>query len=156
TLYVDGVKQADFTGAAKDQSNTRTFLGAGFAKSWFNSPGDVSYFTGAMADVSVYSAPLSADDVERHWSAYKASSGIAPVRTVKLTEPTGKPLTYVYDAEMGNRLLAAVDTNGKRTTYGYDTGGFLRTVTDANGNRSITGHDVRGNAVSTTTCQDTA
>ncbi len=156
TLYVDGIKQADFTGAAKDQSNTRTFLGAGFAKSWFNSPGDVSYFTGAMADVSVYSAPLSADDVERHWSAYKASSGIAPVRTVKLTDPTDKTLTYVYDAEMGNRLLAAIDTNGKRTTYGYDTGGFLRTVTDANGNRSITGHDVRGNAVSTTTCQDTA
>ncbi|MEU2977521.1 LamG-like jellyroll fold domain-containing protein [Streptomyces hirsutus] len=156
TLYVDGVQQADFTGAAKDQSNTRTFLGAGFAKSWFNSPGEVSYFTGAMADVSVYSAPLSADDVERHWSAYKASSGIAPVRTVKLTDPTDKTLTYVYDAEMGNRLLAAIDTNGKRTTYGYDTGGFLHTVTDANGNRGITGHDVRGNTVSTTTCQDTA
>ncbi|MEU6942689.1 Teneurin-1, partial [Streptomyces rubiginosohelvolus] len=74
----------------------------------------------------------------------------------QLTDPTDKTLTYVYDAEMGNRLLAAIDTNGKRTTYGYDTGGFLRTVTDANGNRSITGHDVRGNAVSTTTCQDTA
>ncbi|MFE3142916.1 LamG-like jellyroll fold domain-containing protein [Streptomyces scopuliridis] len=156
TLYVDGVKQADYSGAAKDQSNTRTFIGAGFTRSWISSPGDISYFTGSIADVAVYADPLTADQVEQHWSAYKASSGVAPVRTVKLTDPTDKTLTYVYDAEMGNRLLAAVDTNGKRSTYGYDTAGFLHTVTDANGNRAITGHDIRGNTVSETTCQDTA
>jgi RHS repeat-associated protein len=156
SLYVDGVKQADYSGAAKDQSNTRTFIGAGFGKYWFSSPGDVSFFNGSIAEVAAYAHPLSEDQVEQHWSAYKASSGVAPVRTVKLTDPTNKTLTYVYDAEMGNRLLAAVDTNGKRTTYGYDTGGFLHTVTDANGNRSITGHDVRGNTVSQTSCQDTA
>ncbi|MEW2634830.1 LamG-like jellyroll fold domain-containing protein [Streptomyces sp. NPDC048389] len=156
TLYVDGVKQADYSGAAKDQSNTRTFIGAGFGKYWYSSPGDVSFFKGSIAEVATYAHPLKADDVEAHWKAYKASSGVAPVRTVKLTDPTDKTLTYVYDAEMGNRQLAAIDTNGKRTTYGYDTGGFLHTVTDANGNRSINGHDVRGNTVSTTTCQDTA
>ncbi|WP_328725465.1 LamG-like jellyroll fold domain-containing protein [Streptomyces sp. NBC_00259] len=156
TLYVDGVKQADFSGAAKDQTNGRTFIGAGFAKSWIQSPGDISYFTGSIAEVAVYSDPLSADEVEQHWSAYKASSGVAPVRTVTLTDPTDKTLTYVYDAEMGNRLLAAIDTNGKRTTYGYDTAGFMHTVTDANGNRSTTGHDIRGNTVSQTDCQDTA
>ncbi|MFF9069858.1 LamG-like jellyroll fold domain-containing protein [Streptomyces sp. NPDC014891] len=155
TLYLDGVKQKDFTGAANDQSTTRTFIGAGFGKGWFSSPGDVSYFTGSIAEVAVHSKGLTDADVATHWSAYKASSGIAPVRTVKLTDPTDKTLTYVYDAEMGNRLLAAIDTEGKRTTYGYDTGGFLHTITDANGNRSITGHDVRGNAVSQTTCQDT-
>ncbi|WP_457459620.1 LamG-like jellyroll fold domain-containing protein [Streptomyces sp. TE5632] len=156
TLYLDGVKQADYTGEAKDQSNTRTFVGAGFGKHWYSSPGDVSFFKGSIAEVSVYGHPLTEDQVEQHWSAYKASSGIAPVRTVTLTDPTDKTLTYVYDAEMGNRLLAAIDTNGKRTTYGYDTGGFLHTVTDANGNRSINGHDVRGNTVSQTDCQDTA
>ncbi|MFD7320817.1 LamG-like jellyroll fold domain-containing protein [Streptomyces sp. NPDC059875] len=155
-LYVDGVEQATFSGAAKDQTNARTYIGAGFAKGWFSAPADISYFTGSIADVAVHSKGLSEGDVARHWSAFKASSGVAPVRTVKLTDPKDKTLTYVYDAEMGNRLLAAIDTEGKRTTYGYDTGGFLHTVTDANGNRSITGHDVRGNAVSQTTCQDTA
>ncbi|WP_240138973.1 LamG-like jellyroll fold domain-containing protein [Streptomyces sp. MUM 178J] len=156
TLYLDGVKQGEYSGAAKDQSNTRTFVGAGFAKYWYQSPGDVSFFNGSIAEVAAYGHPLSAADVEAHWKAYKSSSGVAPVKTVKLTDPTDKTLTYVYDAEMGNRLLAAIDTKGKRTTYGYDTGGFLHTVTDANGNRSINGHDVRGNTVSTTTCQDTA
>ncbi|MEU9866167.1 LamG-like jellyroll fold domain-containing protein, partial [Streptomyces sp. NPDC047971] len=156
TLYLDGVKQGTCTGAANSQATSRTFLGAGFATNWYSSPGAVSYFTGSIADVSVYSKGLTAADVAGHWSAYKASSGVAPVRTVKLTDPGDKTLTYVYDAEMGNRLLTAIDTEGKRTTYGYDTGGFLHTVTDANGNRSITGHDVRGNAVSQTSCQDTA
>ncbi|MFE3494290.1 LamG-like jellyroll fold domain-containing protein [Streptomyces sp. NPDC059175] len=156
TLYVDGVKQADYSGAAKDQSNTRTFVGAGFGKYWYSSPGDVSFFKGSIAEVAAYDHPLSQDQVEQHWSAYKASSGVAPVRTVTLTDPTDKTLKYVYDAEMGNRLLATIDTNGKRTTYGYDTAGFLHTVTDANGNRSTTGHDIRGNTVSQTDCQDTA
>ncbi|MER5312912.1 LamG-like jellyroll fold domain-containing protein, partial [Streptomyces sp. NPDC002773] len=155
TLYLDGVKQREYTGAANDQSTNRTFIGAGFTKGWFSSPEDVSFFTGSLAEVAVHSKGLTDADVATHWSAYKASSGVAPVRTVKLTDPSNKTLTYVYDAEMGNRLLTAIDTEGKRTTYGYDTGGFLHTVTDANGNRSITGHDVRGNAVSQTTCQDT-
>ncbi|MFJ2416133.1 LamG-like jellyroll fold domain-containing protein [Streptomyces brevispora] len=156
TLYVDGVKQADFTGAPNDQTNTRTFIGAGFAKGWNNAPADVSYFTGSIAEVAAHAGGLTEEQVEQHWSAYKASAGVAPVRTVKLTDPTEKTLTYVYDAEMGNRLLTAIDTNGKRTTYGYDTAGFLHTVTDANGNRSVTGHDIRGNTVSQTMCQDTA
>ncbi|WP_258053256.1 LamG-like jellyroll fold domain-containing protein [Streptomyces sp. Ru72] len=155
TMYLDGAKVADFSGQTADQSNTRTFVGAGYAKSWYQSPGDASFFTGSIAEVAAYDHAVGEDEVERHWSAYKASSGVAPVRTVTLTDPTDKTLTYVYDAEMGNRQLAVIDTEGKRTTYGYDTGGFLRTVTDANGNRSITGHDVRGNTVSQTDCQDT-
>ncbi|MFD7320992.1 LamG-like jellyroll fold domain-containing protein [Streptomyces sp. NPDC059875] len=156
TLYLDGVKQGTCTGAANAETTSRTYVGAGFSTNWYNAPDGISHFTGSIADVAVYSKGLTAAEVEKHWSAYKASSGVAPVRTVKLTTPTDKTLTYVYDAELGNRLLAAIDTEGKRTTYGYDTGGFLHTVTDANGNRSITGHDVRGNAVSKTTCQDTA
>ncbi|MFD3566164.1 LamG-like jellyroll fold domain-containing protein [Streptomyces sp. NPDC058667] len=156
TLYLDGAKQGTCTGAPSDQTTSRTFVGAGFGSNWFSSPGAVSYFTGSIAEVAVHAKGLTDADVATHWSAYKASSGVAPVRTVKLTDPTNKTLTYVYDAEMGNRQLASIDTEGKRTTYGYDTGGFLHTITDANGNRSITGHDVRGNAVSQTTCQNTA
>ncbi|OKJ52270.1 Teneurin-1 [Streptomyces sp. CB02009] len=156
TLYLDGAKQGTCTGAPSDQTTSRTFIGAGFGKNWLSSPGDVSFFTGSLAEVAVHAKGLTDADVAAHWSAYKASSGIAPVKTVKLTDPKDKTLTYVYDAEMGNRLLAAIDTEGDRTTYGYDTGGFLHTITDANGNRSITGHDVRGNTVSQTTCQNTA
>ncbi|MFK8907391.1 LamG-like jellyroll fold domain-containing protein [Streptomyces sp. YS-3] len=156
TLYLDGEKQADYTGAAGDQTTTRTFIGAGFTKGWISSASDVGHFDGSIAEVAFYDAPLSEDEAARHYAAAKSSSGTAPVRTVRLTDPTDKTLTYVYDAELGNRLLAAVDTNGNRTTYGYDTSGFLHTVTDANGNRSVTGHDVRGNTVSTTTCQNTA
>ncbi|MEU1436179.1 LamG-like jellyroll fold domain-containing protein [Streptomyces sp. NPDC005786] len=156
TMYLDGVKQGVHNGAAGDENNKHTYIGAGFAKGWISAPADISYFTGSIAEVAVHAAGLTEEQVEQHWSAYKASAGVAPVRTVKLTDPTEKTLTYVYDAEMGNRLLTAIDTNGKRTTYGYDTAGFLRTVTDANGNRSITGHDIRGNTVSQTMCQDTA
>ncbi|MCY0934721.1 LamG-like jellyroll fold domain-containing protein [Streptomyces sp. H34-S4] len=155
TLYLDGAKQSTCTGAPDDQTTSRTFVGAGFSK-WTSSPGDVSFFTGSIAEVAVHSKGLSDAEVGQHWSAYKASSGIAPVRTVTLTDPTNKTLTYVYDAELGNRMLATVGTDGKRTTYGYDTAGFLHTVTDANGNRSVTGHDIRGNTVSQTVCQDTA
>ncbi|MCX5607576.1 LamG domain-containing protein [Streptomyces sp. NBC_00047] len=155
TLYLDGAKQGTCTGAPNDQTTSRTFVGAGFSN-WYSSPGGVSFFTGSIAEVAVHSKGLSETEVGQHWSAYKASSGVAPVRTVTLTDPSNKTLTYVYDAELGNRLLAAIDTEGKRTTYGYDTGGFLHTVTDANGNRSVTGHDIRGNAVSQTSCQDTA
>ncbi|MFE4264631.1 LamG-like jellyroll fold domain-containing protein [Streptomyces sp. NPDC056883] len=155
TLYLDGAKQGSCTGAPDDQRTNRTFIGAGFSK-WYSSPADVSFFNGSIAEVAVHAKGLSDAEVGQHWSAYKASSGVAPVRTVTLTDPTDKTLTYVYDAELGNRMLATVGTDGKRTTYGYDTAGFLHTVTDANGNRSVTGHDIRGNTVSQTVCQDTA
>ncbi|MEU2155708.1 LamG-like jellyroll fold domain-containing protein [Streptomyces sp. NPDC019396] len=157
TMYLDGVKQGTCTGAPPAATTDRTFIGAGYVKNWVSAPAaETSFFKGSIAEVAVYSDPLTEDEVGQHWSAYKASSGVAPVRTVTLTDPTDKTLKYVYDAEMGNRLLAATDTNGKRTTYGYDTEGFLHSVTDANGNRSVTGHDIRGNTVSQTDCQDTA
>lgn len=56
----------------------------------------------------------------------------------------------------GNREIAYIDALGHKTSYGYDTGGFLYTVTDPDGNVTTTGHDPRGNTVSTTTCQDQA
>ncbi|WHM37543.1 LamG-like jellyroll fold domain-containing protein [Streptomyces sp. BPTC-684] len=156
TLYLDGKKQGDLTGAVNDEAKSRTFIGAGFAKGWYSAPADISYFSGSIAEVAVYGHALGEAEIGQHYSAAKSSSGVAPVRTVKLTDPTDKTLTYVYDAELNNRLLAQIDRNGNRTTYGYDTSGFLHTVTDANSNRSVTGHDVRGNTVSTTTCQNTA
>ena len=73
-----------------------------------------------------------------------------------MTDPGGNALTYTYDPLQGNRLIAQTDGLGNRTTYGYDTSGFLYTTTQPNGNVITTGHDVRGNMVSQTTCQNQA
>src|SRR6185437_16189112 len=70
--------------------------------------------------------------------------------------PGGGTLTYAYDPAQGNRLVAQTDALGNRTSYGYDTSGFLYTTTDPDGDVVTTGHDVRGNLVSQSTCQDQA
>ncbi|MGW0575453.1 LamG-like jellyroll fold domain-containing protein [Streptomyces sp. NPDC002920] len=156
TLYLDGVKQADYTGAPNDQANSHLYLGAGFAKSWVNSPGDVSYFKGSIAEAAVYKTGLTAADVENHMEAARNSAGLLPVETVKVTSPTSSILTYTYDVTNGNRALTEIDGLGNKTSFGYDSAGFEHTVTDPNGAVTITGHDVRGNVVSSTSCQDQA
>ncbi|MFF7213164.1 LamG-like jellyroll fold domain-containing protein [Streptomyces sp. NPDC008238] len=156
TLYLDGVKQATYTGVPNDQSNSHLYIGAGFAKSWVNAPAEVSHFTGSIADVAFYHAALTAQDVSAHMEAAKNSTGLLPVETVKVTSPTKSTLTYTYDVTNGNRALTETDGLGHKTSFGYDTSGFEHTVTDPNGVLTVTGHDVRGNVVSSTTCQDQA
>lgn len=82
-----------------------------------------------------------------------AGNGVA-ARTIKVTDPAGKDLTYVYDLANGGRLVAQSDARGKTTRFGYDAAGFLRTTTDPNGNVAIEEHDVRGNVIARITCQD--
>jgi RHS repeat-associated protein len=65
-------------------------------------------------------------------------------------------LLYEYDPVNGDRQVAQYDGAGAKTTYGYDSSGFLHTVVNADGDETITGHDVRGNMVSQTTCQNQA
>ncbi|MFJ8136846.1 LamG-like jellyroll fold domain-containing protein [Streptomyces sp. NPDC096013] len=154
TLYLDGVQQSSYSGTPADQTYTHLYLGAGFAKSWLNSPGDVSHFTGSIADAAFYHTALSAADVAAHVEAAKNSSGLLPVETVKVTSPTTSTLTYTYDVTNGNRALTETDGLGNKTSFGYDTAGFEHTVTDPNGAVTTTGHDVRGNIVSSTSCQD--
>ncbi|WP_308314609.1 LamG-like jellyroll fold domain-containing protein [Streptomyces gilvus] len=154
TLYLDGVKQASYSGTPADQTYTHLYLGAGFAKSWINSPGDVSHFTGSIADAAFYHTALTAADVAAHVEAAKNSTGLLPVETVKVTSPTTSTLTYTYDVTNGNRALTETDGLGNKTSFGYDTAGFEHTVTDPNGAVTTTGHDVRGNVVSSTNCQD--
>ncbi|GAA2882278.1 hypothetical protein GCM10010524_13610 [Streptomyces mexicanus] len=155
-MYLDGVQQATVTGAPNDQSNSHLYLGAGFAKNWYDSPGDVSHFKGSLAEVAFYGTGLTQDDIEAHVEAAKNSTGLLPVETVKVTSPTGSTLTYTYDVVHGNRALTEIDGLGNKTSFGYDTAGFEHTVTDPNGAMTITGHDVRGNIVSSTSCQDQA
>ncbi|WP_232241240.1 LamG-like jellyroll fold domain-containing protein [Kutzneria sp. 744] len=75
---------------------------------------------------------------------------------MNITDPGGKTLTYQYDPTNGNRKISETDGLGAKTSYGYDSAGFLNTVTDPNGVVSTSGHDVRGNTVSQTTCQNQA
>lgn len=156
TMYLDGVQQAAYSGAPNDQSNNHLYIGAGFAKSWVNSPADISYFKGSVAEAAFYRTGLTAADVEAHREAAKNSTGLLPVETVTVTEPTTKTLKYTYDVTNGNRALTETDGLGNKTSFGYDSAGFEHTVTDPNGALTITGHDVRGNVVSSTSCQDQA
>ncbi|MEU9399231.1 LamG-like jellyroll fold domain-containing protein [Streptomyces sp. NPDC048242] len=118
------------------------------------------YWNGSLGDVAVFRSALSAAQVSQEWTAFKSSSGVAPVRTVQIQVPTTdgstKYITYGYDVDNGDRVLYQTDALGNRTTYGYDTSGFLYTTTDPDGNTTTTGHDVRGNVVSKTTCQNQA
>ncbi|MEU9450634.1 LamG-like jellyroll fold domain-containing protein [Streptomyces sp. NPDC048277] len=156
TMYLDGIKQADYTGAPNDQSNKHLYIGAGFAKSWLDTPGEVSHFTGSIAEVAFYGTGLTQDDVDAHVEAAKDSTGLLPVKTVKVTTPTTATTTYTYDVLHDDRELSETDALGNTTRFGYDTAGFEHTVTDPNGAMTTTGHDVRGNIVSSTTCQDQA
>ncbi|MEV0742695.1 LamG-like jellyroll fold domain-containing protein [Streptomyces sp. NPDC050549] len=156
TMYLDGIKQADYTGAPNDQSNSHLYIGAGFAKSWLDTPGEVSHFNGSIAEVAFYGTGLTQDDVDAHFEAAKDSTGLLPVKTVQVTTPTNATTSYKYDVLHGDRELSETDALGNTTRFGYDTAGFEHTVTDPNGAMTITGHDVRGNIVSSTTCQDQA
>jgi RHS repeat-associated protein len=158
TMYLDGVQQATITGAPNDQSNTHLYVGAGFAKSWIDSPGDVSFFNGSIAEVALYHHGLTAQDVQAHFEAGLSSTGLLPVETVKVTSPApyNAVSTYRYDLDNGERELSETDGLGYTTSFGYDTGGFEHTVVDPDGAMTVTGHDVRGNIVSSTTCQDQA
>ncbi|WST79717.1 LamG domain-containing protein [Streptomyces sp. NBC_01136] len=70
-LFLDATKQDTFSGTPADQSNTLTYVGAGFAKSWIDSPGSVSHFKGSLADVAFYDHNLTSAQVATQWNAYR-------------------------------------------------------------------------------------
>ncbi|MFJ3582348.1 LamG-like jellyroll fold domain-containing protein [Streptomyces sp. NPDC090127] len=155
TLYLDGAQVATKSAApVGHQGNSRTFLGAGFAKFWPSAPGNVSYFTGALDEAAVFRRGLSADEVAAQYEARASSSVSALTSTVTVTDPAGAKTGSTFDAVRGQRRVASTNADGGVTTYAYDTGGFLHTVTDPNGHSVVTGHDERGSTVSTTTCRD--
>ncbi|GII23282.1 hypothetical protein Pme01_28790 [Planosporangium mesophilum] len=154
TMYLDGAQVGTLSGALVKTTAAYAYVGAGNVTGGWPSPptNTRGYFKGQIAEVAYYNAQLSAAQAAAQFAARDRSAG-TPVRTVKLTDPTGKTITHVYDVATGQEL-AETDALGNKTQYGYDTGGFLRTVTDPNGNVTTTEHDVRGNDLSTTTCQD--
>ena len=76
-----------------------------------------------------------------------------PVKTVTVTDPGGKTISYAYDL-INNRQVAETDALGNTTRYGYDTSGFSSLVYDPNGVRTQTVQDARGNTIQQITCQD--
>ncbi len=157
SMYLDGTLTGTTYGTRTASASDYVYIGAGESYSWPNGPAnDLGYFPGSIADVSFYRSELTAADATAHYQAAQNSTGLTPMETVTVTEPSGKTLTHQYDPTAGYRGIAEVDGGGNRTTYGYDTGGFLHTTTDPNGDVTTTGHDVRGNTVSTTACQNQA
>jgi len=158
-LYLDGRQLGSQSGQINnvdpyDMAGTGVFSNIGWPAAPDNNAWN--YFNGSIGEVAFYRSQLSSAQVTTQWAAYKSSSGVAPVETVKVTDPSGKTLTYAYDPRNGNRALSQTDGLGNKTSYGYDTSGYLYTTTDPNGDVSLTGHDVRGNVVSQTTCQNQA
>ncbi|MFJ9779914.1 LamG-like jellyroll fold domain-containing protein [Amycolatopsis sp. NPDC101161] len=158
-LYLDGL-QVGTLSAQIFNSDPLNFAGAGVYNSngWPAAPSGNTwnYFAGSLGEVAYYRSALSAAQVAQHFLAAGNSQGLAPLTTSTITDPAGKTSVQQYEPGAGNHKIAETDTAGHRTTYGYDTSGFLHTSTDPNGNVVTVGHDVRGNVVSQTTCQNQA
>ena len=159
TLYLDGAKVGSSAGPAlTSTSQPYTFVGTGRTGSgWTGLPANTdAYFNGSISDVAFYRSALSAAQVGAQHSASTYATGLIPVQEVTVTDPGGHPIVYHYDLANDGRFISRTDGLGNKTSFGYDTAGFLNTVTDPNGIVTTTGHDVRGNLVSRTTCQNQA
>ncbi|NRQ32905.1 hypothetical protein HII36_13790 [Nonomuraea sp. NN258] len=75
------------------------------------------------------------------------------VSTVSVIDPSQISLSSEHDPWRGYRLVSTTDQEDKKTSYTYDTGGFLAKVTDPNGNSVTRANDSRGNVIATTTCR---
>ena len=160
SLYLDGALVGTAAGTLAASGLPFIYAGAGESAgwSWPFAPADpLGHFQGSISDLAFYPSQLSAADVSAHYAAYKsAASGLTPTETVQVGDPGGKTEMYAYDPLQGDRELSATDGLGNKTSYSYDSAGFLSTIVDPNGDSTVTGHDVRGNVVSQTTCQDQA
>ncbi|WP_051366930.1 LamG-like jellyroll fold domain-containing protein [Hamadaea tsunoensis] len=159
-LYLDGKQVATKTATGGIATGALSYVYAGTGHSgagWTALPNNAdAYFNGTLGEVALYPSQLTAAQVAAQYDAAQNSYGLAPLTTVTVTDPGAKTLTYQYDPRNGNRVVATVDGRGAKTSYGYDTSGFLSTLTDANGDVTTTGHDTEGNPVSKTTCQNQA
>ncbi|MGW2151223.1 polymorphic toxin-type HINT domain-containing protein [Nonomuraea bangladeshensis] len=74
--------------------------------------------------------------------------------TVTVTDPLNGKLTSVHDAWRGYRLTSHTDQENKKTSYDYDTAGFVSEITDPNTNSISLTNDDRGNTLTYRTCRD--
>ncbi|MEU1310133.1 LamG-like jellyroll fold domain-containing protein [Streptomyces cinnamoneus] len=155
SLYLDGTKVGSLNEPSKPETMAHTYLGGGYSsEGWDGQKPGTRYFTGDLDEAAFYPKELTEDQVGEHYRAMRYSGVSSLTSTISVTDPTGRTSSVSYDALRGQRPVTATDAEGGRTTYTYDTGGFLHTVTDPNGHFAVTGHDARGNTVSKTTCRD--
>jgi RHS repeat-associated protein len=158
TLYEDGKVLASAT------ISPATVSTAGYTAVVGN--GTHGDFTGSVADVSLYTAALSATDVTAHYAGLRnqvlvkepSSNPALPAylatptldsQSVAVTDPFGKNAAYVYAS---GQLIKTTDVLGGVTWYGYDASNRATTATDPDGYTTYTTHDARNNVTSTTTC----
>jgi RHS repeat-associated protein len=159
SLYLDGTLVGTQAGTLSATGLGYVYVGAGAAGgSWPFAPvNSLGYFQGSISDLAFYRSQLTAGDVTAHYAAYMAgASGLAPTETVQVGDPGGKTESYAYDPMQGDRELSATDGLGNKTSYDYDSAGFLSTIVDPDGDATVTGYDARGNVVSQSTCQNQA
>jgi YD repeat-containing protein len=166
TLYLDGNPVGTNAGNLVNSGATGyAYLGTGYLGSTWpdeshqsstSGTGYASYFAGSMAEFAAFRSQLSAAQVAAQYAAAKNSQGLTPVQTVQVTDPGGKTLSWQYDPQNGDRLIAQTDGDGATTRYGYNASGFLATVTDPDGDVTSYGYDIRGNMVAKTQCQNQA
>ncbi|WP_157849764.1 LamG-like jellyroll fold domain-containing protein [Streptomyces novaecaesareae] len=72
TIYLDGRIVGVQNGTVDYQQNSHTYIGAGTARFWPASPGDISHFTGSIDEVAIYQHPLTDSDVVAHYRARSA------------------------------------------------------------------------------------
>ena len=109
-LYLDGVKVYSSTDktALTPGGQPDAFIGAGDTGTSASglTTGTTAYFSGSIGDVAFYPVQLSDQQVGTQFVAAKQSFGLAPMTTVTVTDPGGKPVAYQYDTLMGNRPIA--------------------------------------------------
>lgn len=84
---------------------------------------------------------------------YAKQTTISTFATVTVTDPHNGVVTYVSDAQRGNRPVSESDQVGATTKWAYDVGGYPAKVFDANNNVVEVAYDARGNLLSKKTCR---
>ena len=171
TLYLDGSQIGTLSAGIVTTAETNAYVGVGYIGGGWpdeanqgrnGNEGYAQYFNGQIGEVALYPSQLSGQQVAAQWQAAKYAAGSAsPMVSIPVTQPLTGPSgttagveTYEYDPDNGMREIAQIDPLGAKTTYGYDTSGFLDVTVNPDGDETIDGHDARGNTVSVTTCQN--
>src|SRR5262249_16417652 len=122
------------------------------------------YFTGSIADVSLYPGQLTPEQVTADYDALTFQVGATTTgtpfptqvtlptlntQTITVTDPVGNNSVYT---DSNRALVGPVHVLGGVTSYGYDTALRAATITDPDGDTSYMTYDAHNNVTSTTTC----
>ncbi|TDE56125.1 hypothetical protein E1295_11995 [Nonomuraea mesophila] len=95
--------------------------------------------------------------VDRHGGTWKVGKPevdwVEKVNTVEVTDPRDGKQTYGYDQGRADRLVYEIDQLDFKTSYEYDTGGFLAKKVDRNDNVFRLWNDERGNPIRNRSCR---